>query len=639
VTRKLVFVLAWLLGVQIGFGEDAKNVVTLAAPLSSVLRPTYDPFAPYRGITVPPPSLQNSGRLDELIRDGKLYLSLHDAIELALENNLDVAIMRYNLAIADTDVMRTSAGGLVRGVNTGVVQGTPGGQSSSGTEAFGTGAGAGGTSTGAGGAGAGTSGLVQSTLGAGTAVEGYDPMIGGKLYVDHTSQTLTNLQLYGVPVLRDNTGLGNFSFSQAFATGTSLAFQFDNNRQTFNSPYVALTPQFNSSMQMVVQQQLLAGFGLGPNLRYLRIAKNNRRISDIAFRAQVIATVAQVSNIYWDLVDAFDDEKVKTSSLEFAQRSLETTRKEVQLESTPAMEVMKAEAEVATREEALTTARANLQLQELLIKNAITRRLDDPALEEMPVLPEDRMRADLSEAGQPVENLIAQALESRPELQESGIDLQNRELSRKTARNALLPTLSLYGLYAGTGYGGKENPLYAAFAAQEGTPIPISVSPGLGGALDNAFNNSSPEYQVGFQLSIPLRNRIAKADQYRTELEYRQSQLNFEEQKKRIRIEVRNAQYALQQGLSRVAAARKARDLRQKTLEIMQQEQKLGAGSNQQTLDAEYDLALAESALVSAESSCEKARVELRRATGTLLEDYGISLAGAKAGVGQGANP
>jgi outer membrane protein TolC len=162
--------------------------------------------------------------------------------------------------------------------------------------------------------------------------------------------------------------------------------------------------------------------------------------------------------------------------------------------------------------------------------------------------------------------------------------------------------------------------------------VPTALPTGYGGALENALNATAPEYRVGFQLSIPLRNRIAKADQYRTELEYRQSQVYLEELKKRIRIEVRNARYALEQGASRVDAARHARDLAQKTLDIMQKEQKLGAGSNQQTLGAEHDLALAESALVTAETAYEKARIEVRRATGSVLEQYGISVADAKAG-------
>ena len=320
VTRRYLFILAFLLGAQMGFAQEGKETVALSSEFPSALQPTYDPLAPYRGITVPAPSMQNSGRLDELIHDGKLNLTLRDAIDLALEDNLDLAIQRYNLSIADTDVMRTSAGGSVRGVATGIVQGTAGGQGNAGTEASGAGAGAGGTTSGAGGAGAGASGLVQSTLGTGTAVGNYDPIISGKLYVDHSSQTLTNLQLYGVPVFRQNTGLGNFSYSQAFPTGTNLSVQFDNQRQTANSPYVALNPVFIPACKSVVEQPLLAGFGTATNLRYLRIASNNRKISDIAFRAQVMATVTQIANIYWDLVDAYDNEKVKTSSLEFAKQ-------------------------------------------------------------------------------------------------------------------------------------------------------------------------------------------------------------------------------------------------------------------------------------------------------------------------------
>ena len=210
---------------------------------------------------------------------------------------------------------------------------------------------------------------------------------------------------------------------------------------------------------------------------------------------------------------------------------------------------------------------------------------------------------------------------------ESSLDLDNRELSRKTARNALLPQLGLYGFYSGSGYGGTPNP---AYLASGGT---VSAPAGYGGTFQNALNDSSPEYQVGFQLQIPIRNRVAKADQYRTELEYRQAQVYFEELKKKIRIEVRNARYALEQGASRVDAARKSRDLAQRTLDIMQKEQKLGAGSNQQTLTAEHDLAVAESALVTAETAYEKARIEVRRATGSVLEEYGISIADAKTGV------
>jgi outer membrane protein TolC len=596
-------------------------------PFDQLQHPSRNPLDAYRGKSVPPPSLENSARLDSLIKDGKLYLSLQNAIDLALENNLDLVIARYNLPIAQMDVLRTQAGGSVRGVNTGVVSGTPGGAGVS----FGgsSGAGAGGTSGGAGGAGAGASGLVQSTLGTGSAVNSYDPMINAKTYVDHTTQLLPNQTLYGVPVIHQNTFEGTVSYAQAFATGSAIQVEWDNNRQTTNSPNNTLNPQLNSYFEFYATQQLLAGFGLGPNLRFLRIARTNQKVSDIAFRAQLISTVTQICDLYWDLVNAYDNEQVGERSVAFATQTLDTSRKQLSLQAIPEMDVLKAEADLATRQQDLTIARTNLELQELYMKNAITRSLDDSVLQEMPVVPVDHIGTTVEPDSDPVQQMITDALNRRTELQESSLVLQNSELSRKTARNALLPSLSVYGFYAGSGYAGTPNPLSGAGA---------NVPAGFTGAVDNAFNYSSPEYQVGFQLSVPLRNRIAKADQYRTELEYRQSQVYLEELKKRIRIEVRNARFALEQGASRVDAARHARDLAQKTLDITQQEQKLGAGSNQQTLSAEHDLALADSALVTAETDYEKARIEVRRATGSVLEDYGISVADAKTGVVEADN-
>jgi outer membrane protein TolC len=591
-------------------------------PFDQLQRRGWKPFGAYRGTVAAPPNMENSMRLGALVRDGKLYLSLREAIDLALENNLDLVIARYNLPIAQMDVLRTAAGGSVRGVNTGVVSGTPGG-GGSGAES---GTGAGGTSSGAGGAGSGASGLVSSTLGTGTSVSSYDPQITAKIYNDHTSEQLTNFQVEGVSIYKYNTSVANVDYSQAFATGSSLEVTWSNSRMTSNGIYDYFSPSYSTSVEVVAQQQLLAGFGLGPNLRYLRIAKTNRKVSDIAFRAQVIATVTQICNLYWDLVSAYDNEQVEEHSVDFAQKTLDTSRKQLALEAIPEMDALKAEGELATREQALTVARTNLKLQELYMKNAITRTLDDPVFEEMAVVPTDHIANQIEPVSTPVQEMIVAALKNRTELQESDLDLQNRELSRKSARNAMLPSLNLYGIYVGTGAGGTKNSKY--YDASATTTLPS----GYGGALQNTLNDTAPEYRVGLSFSIPLRNRVAKADQYRTELEYRQSQVYFEELKKKIRIEVRNAQYALEQGASRVEAARKARDLAKRGFEIMQQEQKLGAGSNQQTLAAEHDLGLAASALVAAETAYEKARIEVWRATGSVLEQYAISVADAKAG-------
>ena len=587
---------------------------------------SHNPLNAYEAEQVPEPVLANSPRIDHLIREGQLYLSLKDAIDLALENNLDLAIARYNLPIANTDILRTQAGGFFRGVNTGVVQGTPGG----GVGGFGTGApgaGAGGTTGGAGGAGAGASGLVQSTLGTGTAVSSYDPFLGVSGGEEHQTSPLANRQIYGVPLLQLNSGQLNAVFTESFPTGTSINFSFSNARQTTNSPFFNLSPSLTSTFRFQFQQELLAGFGFGPNLRYLRIARNNKKISDIGFKDQVIATVTQIENIYWDLVSAYEQTQVNEQSFGFAQQTLENTRKQLQLESVPALDVMRAEAEVSRRDQDLTVARTSLQLQETLMKNAITKSLDDPVLEAMRVIPTDRMEAAETRTSAPIADLISAALHNRPELAETDIDLVNRQISRRAARNALLPSLSLVGFYGGSGLAGPLNRIYSL--GQNISTVPVDFT----GALQNAFNNSSPDYYVGLNLNIPIRNRVAKADQYRSELEYRQSELRMEQLKKQVRIEVRNAQYALDQTGARVQAARKARDLAQRTFDITKKEQELGSGSSYQTLSAQHDLALAELNLVSAQTTYEKAKVELDRTTGATLEHNGILLQDAIKGV------
>ena len=591
---------------------------TAQRAFNATMPKSHNPFNAYMPNDVSEPILANSPRLQQLVRDGKLYISLRDAIYLALENNLDLAIARYNIPIADTDILRTSAGGIFRGVNTGVVQGTPGG----GVGGFGSGApgaGAGGTSAGAGGAGAGAAGQVSSTLGAGTAVASFDPEINGNIGVEHQTTPLSNLQIYGVPGLQLNTSQSNIGYSQAFPTGTSFGFEWDNNRQTTNSIFSNLNPALNSQYRVSLRQNLLAGFGFGANLRYLRIARNNKKISDIAFRDQVIETVTQIANIYWDLVNAYEQARVNEQAMAFAQQSYENSQKQLELEAIPAMDVMKAEAEVSRRAQELTVARSNLQLQESLLKNALTRSLDDAVIAEMPVVPTDRLDtlppAEVSE----LPTLIESALKNRPELLESDIDLKNRQISRKAARNALLPNIALVGFYGGAGLGGELNPLFQGSNSS-------SVPPDFGGALRNSFNNSSPDYFVGLNLNIPIRNRVSKADQYRSELEYRQAELRREQLRKQIRIEVRNAQYSLQQSRARVESAQKARDLAIKTFDITKKEQELGAGSSFQTLTAQRDLSLAELDFVTAMTTYQKARVELVRATGTTLEHNDIQL-------------
>ena len=574
-------------------------------------------LAPYEGRTLRSPRLDNSARIYQLIHEGKLTLSLNDAIALALENNLDLAIARYNLDIADTDILRTKAGASARGVASGLVQGTPGG----GIGGFGTGApgaGAGGTSGGAG-------GLVQSTIGAGAPVSSYDPQINTQFNVEHGVFPIANQVTTGVAALQQNSANANASYQQAFPTGTSIDFGMQNTRQTSNGRFTELMPALNSAFRFTMTQRLLSGFGLGPNLRFLHIAKNNREVTDIAFRNQVIATVTQIENIYWDLVDAVEDVKVKERSLGLAQKTLEDDKKQVELRAIAPIEVTRDEAVVDSSNQDLIIAQTNLQLQELLMKNAITRNLSDAEIAAANVIPTDTISVPATEPVVPTQDLIADALSHRPELAEARIDMTNRQISRKAAKNALLPALDFVAFYGGSGLAGVPNPLVNANAG-----IPIT---GFGDVFTRTFNGSSPDYSVGFNLNIPLRNRAAQADQVRSELEFGQAELHLQQLQNQVGIEVRNAQFALMQNRARVVSARKGVEVAQHTLEIEQKKLTLGASTSLQVLQVGRDLAVAESNLVTAITAYAKSRVELDRSIGATLVNNGISIDDAETGV------
>ncbi|MBV9435877.1 MAG: TolC family protein, partial [Acidobacteria bacterium] len=440
--------------------QDSNRVDTPENPLKIDFSKPRKSFpnllAPYEGRTLASPKLNNSSRINQLIHDGKLMLSLNDAIALALENNLDLAIARYNLDIADTDILRTKAGATFRGVNSGVVQGTPGG----GIGGFGSGAagaGAGGTSGGAGGAGTGAGGVVQSTIGTGAPVSSYDPNINTNFNIEHGTFPVANQVTSGVPALQQNTANANFEYTEAFPTGTNFDFILQNQRQATNNRFTALMPVLNSYYRVTMTQRLLSGFGLGSNLRFLRIAKNNREVTDIAFRAQVIATTTQIQNIYWDLANAVEDVRVKQRSMSLAQKTLEDDKKQLELQAIAPLDVTRDEAVVDSSNQDLIIAQSNLQLQELLMKNAITRNLGDPEVAAAAVVPTDSIVVPENEPVVPTQDLIADALSHRTELAEARIDMTNRQITRKAAKNALLPTLDAVAFYGGSGLAGVPN--------------------------------------------------------------------------------------------------------------------------------------------------------------------------------------
>jgi outer membrane protein len=610
-----------LLSVGLASAVSAQQDYTKSAPIFPNV------FGPYTPRHVPEPNMSNSGRVQQLVQDGKLMLSLNDAIALALENNLDLVIARYNLPIADTDILRTKSGAATRGVNTGVVQNTPGGGVGSIGNTGLAGGGAGGTSAAAGGAGTGAGGIVSSTLGVGPPLDSYDPLFSAVLGLQHTDTPESNTVFTGVPSLAQNTGSANFSYTQGFTSGTLLTVTLNNSRVTTNSTRSFLSPQLNSNFLIQVRQHVLQGLGFAPNRRYIVIARNNREIVDIAFRQQIIFTVTQIENLYWNLVSAYEDLTAKQRALVQAQQLETNNRRQLQVGTLAQIDVVNAQAQVASAEQDIIISQTNLQLQQLLMKNAVTKHEDDPVLAAAAVVPTDRMQLPAVEPVVPIQDLIQEALQRRPELAQARIDLTNRRISEHSARNAQLPALDLVANYGGTSLAGNPNP---NCVGSTGLPCPTAPPTGFTDAFTSL--NQQPTYFVGFNLNIPIKNRTAQADQIRSELEYRQAQVHVRQLQNQIGIDVRNAQFAVQQNRARVDSAGKQRDYAAQVLDAEQKKLVQGMSTTFNILQNMSNLATAENNLVAAMAAYEQSKVQLEVVTGRTLDDLGISVGDAESG-------
>lgn len=600
-------------------------------------KPAFSLIGLYPPLQVPKANVENSPRLETLMKQGVIPLSLGDAIAIALEDNLDIDIARYNLPIADTDTLRSRGGGQPLGVNSGVVQGTPGGTGTgvTGGALTSTSSGSGGTTPGAGGAGAGVSGLVQSTFGAGPPPPQFDPNLTSTLQIQHLT-TPSSTPFSGAPVVIQNTGTANFTYSQGFASGTNLSFGFDNSRITTNNTFALLTPQLNPSFLLTLTQHLLRGRSWGTNKRFITISKSTREITDEAFRQQVMTTVVQIQDIYWDLVSAYEDLRVKKETLALAERTLSENRQQVEIGSLAPIEITNGQAQVATARQNVIISETNLQLQQLYMLNAITRNLQGSAARSASVVPTDSMVIPETEAVEPIEELINDALHRRPELVQARIDLKNRQLNGKAAKDGLLPTLDLVGFYGGTSLAGVGNPAFIcappATSPFCGTVVQIPPTAGYGTALKNAFNGSAPNKGVALQMLIPIRDRQAQSIQVRAELETRQAEMRLQQLENQIAIQVRNAQFALQQNRARVAAAQEGQRYAKELMEAEQKKFSLGASTSYLVFQKQTQLASAEEDLLAAKIAYVKSRVNLDYALSRTLERNGILMQEAESG-------
>lgn len=585
-----------------------------------------NPIAPYLSTSLNVPRVTNSPRLQDLLRDGKIYMSLSDAIMLALENNYDIAIARYNLDIADTDILRSRAGSNLLGVSSGLVTGTLGGTSTT----LASGGGPGGTTAGASGAGAGASGLVLTTNGSGPLPELLDPVLTGTVQLERARTPEATAFLTGTRSLTQNTDSYNFQYSQGFITGTALSVGFDNSRTTSNNRNSSYSPALQSSMRAQLTQHLLNGFGTGVNGRFIAQAINDRRITDSAFRQQLLYSINQVENIYWLLVSAYESVQSAERALAQSTQVASDDRKQLEIGTLAPLDVLNADNQVASDKQTLITAQTNLEYQQLVIKQAVSRNLNDPTLSAAPVIPTDRVSLiEMPEETASVEDLVKEAYQNRPEVEQGILNLKNDRLTLKGVKNGLLPTVDLYGFYGSAALGGSANPL-----------CPLGFDPtqcnvatvGYSTAFSNLFNSSNPDKGLGVNITIPIRNRTAQALQARSLVEYRQNQMKLEQIYVQIRMQVINGQYALTNDRAAVQAAMATREYNTQALDAEQKKFKFGASTTALVLQQERNLAASENTVTGALATYARDRASLEQILASTLDKYGISMGDAVSG-------
>ena len=582
-----------------------------------------NPFNTFRPTSIPKASFVNSVRLSELVKSGKIYLSLSDAIALALENNYDLAIARYDLDIADTDILRTRTGSTPLGAPSGLITNTLGGSSST----LSAGGGPGGSTVGSGGAGSGTAGLSLTTAGAGPLPPSLEPSITSTLQFDRASAPSTNFFTGGT----STTNTYNVGYNQGFVTGANLAVTFNNVYATSTNAITEFSPQYSSNFKAQLTQQLLQGAGIWVNKRFMYQAQNDRRIADSGFRQQILYTVNQVESIYWGLVQAYEDVQSKERALEQTTTVASDNRKQLEIGTMAPLDVVNADQAVASDKQALISSQLALNYQQQIIKQAIARNLNDQALSAAAVIPTDRVSIEqIPEETQPVETLVQEAFQQRPELEQAVLTLRNDEITLKGARNALLPQIDIFAYLAGQGVAGKVNPdLDCAFYGTSGCPASTG---GYGTAVDNAFNNSSPDKGVGFNITIPIGNKYAQSQQARSLMEYRQAELRLEQLYTQIRMQVVNQQFALTNDRAQVLASTATRDFNQQSLDAEQKKLKLGASTTALVLAQQRSLAISEDSLIAAQAAYAKDRATLYQILATTMQHYGINLNEAASG-------
>jgi outer membrane protein len=583
---------------------------------------------------VSPVPLQNSGRLASLIRAGNIYLSLEDAIALALENNLDVEFQRYSPGLAEADILRTRGGGGSLGIPLSSFQmpagvggpaspllnsATPG-FSVAGSVAANI------TSTALLTSPVNNLGISSGSLSGGPPLPIYDPTVTGSLGWNHTSTPQTNPFISGANVLVSKATSGSLGVTQGFSPGTEIGLNFVSATQNSNSIRSTLNPFNNSSVALTFSQPLLRGFGGGVNRRFIRIAQNNRKVSDLVFRQQVMDTVSGIIRLYYDLVSLKEDLRVKQATLALAQKLYEDNKLQVEQGTMAPIELVRAQALIAAGRQDLANSDGLEREEELLLKNVLTRRgTADPALRDARIVPTAPIPVPTQEPVQPIQDLISTAFQNRPDLAAADLQLTNAQTSLRGSRNLLLPDVSLVASATNAGLAGTVNPLVTPIGG-----VPSTVSPaflgGFGTSFGEIFRRNYPTYGVGLQLNLPLRNRVAQADYARDAIQFRQTEINRQRLENQVRLEVEDALIAIERSRAAYQAAVESRQYQEQSLAAEQERFAVGLSTTFLIIQYQSQVAQARSTEVVARGAYAKARVQLEYAIGRTIENNNISI-------------
>ena len=615
-----VLCLALTLTSTTGFAQQAPALTT------SLDKKTYWFTKNYRPRDFDSIRMNNSNRLESLLRAGKLYLSLQDAIALTLENNIDIEIQRYGPELAQYDFNRANAGGQIRGVSTAVTQGANSAVNLVTGGFAGTGSG-GPSAAGAGGNATGT--VFQVT---GSVIPNLDPAFTSSYFHSKASNPQTNSFVSGITAVVNQSDQFNAGISKQFLTGTTMNLNYGSTYVGTNSPNSDLNPFTRNNVQLQLTQRLLQGFGRSINNRNIRIARNNLKVSDLTFKLQVITTVSSTINLYWDLVSFNQDVSVKQKAVDLAKKLYEDNQKQVEIGTLAPIEIVRAEAEVARTQQDLTVSETQLLQQEAIIKNSLSRSgIASPSIADARIIPTDQIRVPTSEELKPLTELVQEALANRPELEQTKLNITNTKIGIQGSRSALLPTLDAVASMTNNGLAGAISTL--AVPGGRTRQVDPFVIGDYYSALGQLARRNFPDYAVGFNLNIPIRNRAAQADYANDTLRLRQQELQEQRQVNQIRLDITNAVIGLQQSRARHESAFKSRRLQEQTLEAEQKKYALGSSTIFLVIQAQRDLATSQGVEVTALANYSRAKTSMEVVSGRLLELNSVSLEEANKGI------